>query len=157
VEKNISGYGDSRFKIYLSSGPCYPPIQITVGRFRTKDWCDPSFSAVKKIVPVGTSKKLRIDEFYSPPFGITDFNQDLDGKFNQDLENKLMNHIQNIAKGKRNYGEVLYGNTSELTWDVYEAVRCYQCANPTVISSFLPFFPCLLAKFSTRINCSERR
>jgi hypothetical protein len=132
VEKNISGYGDRRVEVYLSSGPCYPPIQVTVGRFRTKDLCDPSFSAVKKIVPVGTSKKLSIVEFYSPPFGITDFNQD--------LESKLTNHIQDIAEGKRNYGEVSYGYTSELTWDVYEAVRCYQVANPTVISFFLPLF-----------------
>jgi hypothetical protein len=90
-------------------------------------------------MPVSTSKKLRIVEFYSPPFGITDFYQDLDGKFCQDLGNKLMNHIQKIAEGKRNYGEVTYGNTSGLTWDVYEAIRCYQCANPTVNSSFLPF------------------
>ncbi|RDL40099.1 uncharacterized protein BP5553_00078 [Venustampulla echinocandica] len=113
VGKNISGYGDNRFKVSLSSGPCYPPIQVTVGRFRTKDWCDPNFSAVKKIVSVDKSKKLRFVEFYSPPFGITDFNQDLEGK--------LTSHIQVIAKGERNYGEVLYGNTSGLTWDLYEA------------------------------------
>lgn len=132
MEKNISGYGENRFKVHLSSGPSYPPIQVTVARFRTKDWCDPSFSAVKKIVRVGTRKKLRFVEFYSPPLGITDFNQDLDGK--------LTNHIQGIAESERNYGEVLYGNTSELTWDLYGAVRCYQGTNPTVISSIFPLF-----------------
>ncbi|PMD21377.1 hypothetical protein NA56DRAFT_125772 [Hyaloscypha hepaticicola] len=121
VEKNISGYSDSQVEVYLSSGPCYPPIKVTVGRFHTKDRCDPSFSAVKKIVPIGMSRKLSFVEFYSPPLGITNFNQD--------LESKLMNHIQHIAEGKRNYGEVSYGYISRLTWDVYEAVRCYQLAN----------------------------
>ncbi|KAH6661963.1 hypothetical protein B0J14DRAFT_687579 [Halenospora varia] len=115
MENKISGYGSSEYKVCLSSGPSYPPILVTVQAFRTKD---PSFSVLKKIVPENEGRAPAFVEFYSPPLGITDFTQDLDGK--------LRTHIQGIVGGERNFGEVSYGNTSRLTWDVHEAVRLYQ-------------------------------
>jgi hypothetical protein len=137
----ISGFSDSRFTVYLSSGLCYPSISVTVQPFCTKD---KSFLFCKSIMTDSTSKKSVFSESYSPPLSITDFNQD--------LRSKLSDHIRDIVEGKRNYGEVLYGNTSQLTWDVYEAVRLYYCANPTV-TSYLLFL--LLADQSNRTNSSE--
>lgn len=125
MAKKISGFNNDQFKVYLSSGPSYSPISVTVHTFRTKDR---SFLVFKKIMTEGPSKESStFVEFYSPPLGITDFSQDLRGS--------LTKHIQNIVEGKRDYGEVLYGNTSQLTWDVHEAVRSYQRTNPTVTSS----------------------
>lgn len=88
---------------------------------------DQSFLFFKKIVTDGAGKEAIFVQFPSPPLGITDFGQD--------LRDKLTEHIRDIAGGKRNYGEVSYGNTSQLTWDVHEAVRLYQHANPGVTSS----------------------
>jgi len=125
----ISGFSDSRFEVYVSSGPCYPSISVTVQPFRAKD---ESILFCKTVD--GANKKSAFFKSYSPPLGFTDFNQDLEGK--------LRDHIRDIIEGERNYGEVLYGNTSQLTWDVYEAVRLYQCANPTVNSPLLFLFTC---------------
>jgi hypothetical protein len=141
MDEKISGFGSDRFEVYLSSGPCYTPIPVTVGLFRTKD---SSFSFLKKIVPDGTGKPIFV-KLFSLPLGITDFSQDLPGK--------LTKHIEDIVEGERNIGEVLYGNTSRLTWDVHEAVRLYFRADPTVTSPFLLLF---VANFSNRISSSER-
>jgi hypothetical protein len=122
MDEKISGFRDGRFEVYLSSGPCYPPIQVTVGLFHTKD---SSFSFLKEIVPDGAGKPTFV-KLFSLPLGITDFCQD--------LPDKLTKHIEDIVEGERNIGEVLYGNTSRLTWDVHEAVRLYWRANPTVTS-----------------------
>jgi hypothetical protein len=128
LAEKVSGFSDNRFEVYISSGPNYTPIQLIVHTFRTPDQ---SFLVFKKIVTNDVSKVSTFTKAYSPPLGIFDFNQDLSGK--------LTNHIREIIEGERNYGEVLYGNTSQLTWDVYEAVRLYQRANPTVASPY-PFF-----------------
>jgi hypothetical protein len=127
----ISGFSDSRFKVYVSSGPCYPSISVTVQPFRAKD---ESILFCKSITTDRASKKFAFLKSYSPPLRITDFNQDLRGK--------LTGHIRDIVEGERNYGEVIYGNTSKLTWDVYEAVRLYQRANPTVTPSLLFLLNC---------------
>jgi hypothetical protein len=127
MEEKVFGFSDNRFEVSISSGPTYTPIQLTVHTFRTPDQ---SFLVFKKFVTDDVSKVSTFAKAYSPPLGITDFSQDLSGK--------LTNHIREIIEGERNYGEVLYGNTSQLTWDVYEAVRLYQRANPTVASSY-PF------------------
>lgn len=85
---------------------------------------------LKRFVPDGRGIAPVLVEFYSPPLGITDFTQDLEGK--------LGNHIQLISEGERNEGEVLYDNTSRLIWEVHEAVRLYQHANQSVRFSSRP-------------------
>jgi hypothetical protein len=126
MEKQISGFGSIDYEVSLSSGPSYPPITVTVRAFRTKD---PKFSLLKRFMPGSGGAAPFFAEFYSPPLGITDFTQD--------LERKLANHIQRIVEGQRNEREVLYGDTSRLTWDVHEAVRLYQQANKDVSFSCL--------------------
>jgi hypothetical protein len=127
MAEKVSGFSDNRFVVYISSGLNYTPIQLTVHTFHTPDQ---NFLVFKKIITDDVSKVSTFTKAYSPPLGITDFSQDLSGK--------LKKHILEIIEDERNYGEVLYGNTSQLTWDVYEAVRLYQHANPTVASSY-PF------------------
>jgi hypothetical protein len=127
MENHISGFGSNEYEVCLSSGPSYPPIPVTVQAFRTKD---PGFSMLKRFVPDGRGGAPILVEFYSPPLGITDFTQDLEGK--------LRNHIQLIVEGERNEGEVLYDGTSRLTWEVLEAVRLYQHANQSVRFSSRP-------------------
>jgi hypothetical protein len=121
MSEKISGFSNNSFEIMISSGPTYPPISIVVHEFCTSDL---SFLAFKKIVTDQVTKVPQFIKAYAPPLGITDLNQDLEGK--------LKNHIQKIVEGKRNYGEVVYGDTSQLAWDVFEAVRQYQRANPAV-------------------------
>jgi len=121
MAEKISGFGNISFTILISSGPIYPPISIVVHEFYTSD---PSFLAFKKIVTDQVTKVPQFIKAYAPPLGITDLSQDLEGK--------LKIHIRNIIEGKRNYGEVVYGDTSQLSWDVFEAVRRYQYANPAV-------------------------
>lgn len=128
MAEKVSGFSNNSFKIDISSGPTYPPIPIVVHEFCTSDL---SFLAFKKIVIDEVTKVPQFVNAYSPPLGIIDFSQDLEGK--------LTSHIQDIIEGKRNYGEVVYGDTSQLTWDVFEAVRRYQRANPAVTLP-LPIF-----------------
>jgi hypothetical protein len=121
MAEKISWFSDNSFKIMISSGPIYPPIPIVVHEFSASDL---NFLAFKKIVTDHVTKIPQFIRAYAPPLGITDLNQDLEGK--------LKSHIQKIIEGERNYGEVVYGDTSQLSWDVFEAVRQYQRANPTV-------------------------
>jgi hypothetical protein len=128
MAEKISGFSNNNFKIMISSGPIYPPIPIVVHEFCTSDL---SFLAFKKIMTDQVTKVPQFIKVYAPPLGITDFNQDLEGK--------LKSHIQSIVEGKRNYGEVVYGDTSQLTWEVFEAIRQYQRANPAV-TLLLPIY-----------------
>jgi len=124
MKEKVSRFSNNRFQVYVSSGPKYSPIQITVHEFYTRDQ---SFLFFKKVVTDDVSKVSTFIEAYSPPLAIVDL-----GLVRKDLSGKLTDHIQEIIGGERNYGEVSRGNTSQLTWDVYEAVRLYQRANPTV-------------------------
>jgi hypothetical protein len=54
-----------------------------------------------------------------------------------DIIGKLKEHVRTIAMTERNYGEVKWGSTSQLTWDVYETIRSYQRVDSTVSSKLL--------------------
>lgn len=56
------------------------------------------------------------------------------------LKSKLVQHINAIVDDERNWGEVLYDNTSQLTWDVHEAIWKFYHADPQV--SDFTFFTC---------------
>lgn len=122
MKEKVSGFSETQFKVTVTSGPFYTPMELNVHTFHTPD---ESFLAFKKIVKDNlTNAPIFSKTCYSPPLGIKDFSQDLRGK--------LIRHISNIIKGKRNEGEVSSGTMSQLTWDVYEAVRHYQAMNPEV-------------------------
>ena len=121
IADKVSRFSDNRFIVNISSGLSYPPIQLTVHIYYTPDQ---NFSIFRKIVTDDINKVSTFTKAYSPPLGITDFGQNLSGK--------LKNHIQEIIEDKRNYGEVVSGSTSQLVWDIYEAIRLYRNANPMV-------------------------
>ncbi len=109
--------------VFLSSGPTYPAIKIMVHEFAVRDL---SFLAFKKFEYDKGNGAPTFKKAYSPPLGIVDFSQDLSGE--------MIRHIQEITKAERNYGEVVFGRTSQLAWDMYEAIWLYQQANSNVIS-----------------------
>jgi hypothetical protein len=123
VAEKISRFSDEQFEIDLSSGLQYPPIPVIVHKFRP---LDRSLLVFKKFGTDKVGQESTFAKAYSPPLGILDFSQD--------LSSKLISHVLKIIDGERNYGEVSQGNTSQLTWDVYDAVRLYHRANPTVTS-----------------------
>ncbi|KAF4636888.1 hypothetical protein G7Y89_g1206 [Cudoniella acicularis] len=59
------------------------------------------------------TKASYFTNIYAPPLGITDFKQD--------LKQKLTDYIDRIISTERNFGEVIYGEMSQLVWDIYEA------------------------------------
>lgn len=128
MAEKVSGFSNNGFRVLISSGPTYPPMSIIVHEFRTPD---PGFLVFKEIMVDKGTKIPHFVDTYSPPLGITDFSQDVEGK--------LESHIHSIIENQRNYGEVVYGDTSQLSWDVFEAVRRFQLANPLVSLPFLWF------------------
>lgn len=113
MAKTISGFSNTQYNVYLSSGPSYQPILVSVRQFHAKD---ESILLFKKIVTGGAIKKSTSVWSHSPPLGINP---------GQDLGEKLMEHVQNIAEVEPDHGEVLYRNVSNLTWDVHEAIWSY--------------------------------
>lgn len=130
MASKVAGLGGSPHQIMLSSDFSYPPISINVQVFRV----NPEFSYFKKLRLDSRNKEPVFVEVPCPPLGITDFSQD--------LRSKLRKHIQGIIQSERNYGEVLYGNTSQLTWDVLEVVKVYQRENYTVTSTCISVTVC---------------
>jgi hypothetical protein len=122
MKEKISGFSNNQFEVYVTSGPTYRAIQVTIHTFHSSDY---SFLAFKKLVrsDVGNVQPTFI-RYYSPPLSIKDDTQD--------LRSKLKDHISDIIRGERNFGEVKSGSTSQLSWDVREAVRSYQLVNPKV-------------------------
>jgi hypothetical protein len=126
IREKCAGHNSNAVAVDLSSGPTYPSFRLTVHEFYPTD---PSLLFFKTIVADAGTNISKFVNAYSPPLGII--------YPGQNLKSTLMNHIQRIIKGERNYGEVIYGDTSQLTWEVFEAVRLYQRANPEVVFSYL--------------------
>jgi hypothetical protein len=124
IREKFSGHNKNGFAVNLSSGPTYPPFRLTVHEFYTTDQDHFFF---KMIITDAETSVSKFANAYSPPLGIIDPDQD--------LKRTLTNHIQSIIEGERNYGEVIWGDTSQLTWEAVEAVRLYQRANPEVTLS----------------------
>ncbi|CAG8957613.1 hypothetical protein HYFRA_00010480 [Hymenoscyphus fraxineus] len=115
----VATVDDSQFEINVSSGPNYPPISITVQVLRGNK----EFFKFKKIM-TDSNKDSRFVSFDTRPLGIPE-------QFStQKIQHRLLEHIEAIVEGERNYGEVLYDNTSQLTWDVHEALSELYHANP---------------------------
>lgn len=121
MSERISEFSHTRFKVYLSSGPCYRPMLVNVHTFHTRD---SSFGLYRRLVNNEAGSKPKLVKCYSPAIGINGFSQDIRGR--------LIDHIEQIVDGERNYGEVLWGNTSQLVWDVHETIRQYLLSNPKV-------------------------
>lgn len=84
MKEKVSGFSNNQFEVFVTSGPTYKAIQITVHTFHSSD---DSFLAFKKLVPsdVGNAQPTFM-KYYSPPLGIKDDTQD--------LRTKLTGHIQ---------------------------------------------------------------
>lgn len=142
LANNVSGYSDNHMEVFVSSGTTYPPIKLTVREFVP---LKPDFLAFKLYEHDKVNDVSTLKDAWSPPLGIADTSQD--------LSSDLTQHIRDIIKSKRNYGEVVYGSTSQLAWDMYEAIRLYQQANPEVGLAFI-MFP-IQANFNSRIYFFE--
>jgi hypothetical protein len=110
---------------------------------------DTSLLVFQKVTKTNANEPSSFCNAYSPPLGI-DFNQ----VSSEDIKLKLESHVNEIASDQRNDGEVKWGAMSQLTWDVYEAIRCYQNTCPEVstipISSLLSFAYKLMEKIAER-------
>lgn len=124
----VASFTTNKFNIEVLSGPIYSPIQLTVHEFVPQDT---ELLVFKKLVISNMNDHSIFQKSYSSPVGVN-----LRDISIADLSIKLESHIEGIATMKRNYGEVKAGNTSQLTWDVYEAIRLYQLDNPQVSLAF---------------------
>ncbi|CAG8974611.1 hypothetical protein HYALB_00004409 [Hymenoscyphus albidus] len=99
--------GCSHIEFAVSSGPDYPDIHLRVHTLRSDSGffkCDSVFEPL----PLRIARQVSI----------------------QELKNTLCKHIGDVIRHQRNYGEVVYDNTSQLAWDVHEAIWNYAKSAP---------------------------
>jgi hypothetical protein len=124
----VTGFTNNKIEIEISSGPTYPLIRLAVHEFLPKD---DTFLALPQLVTDETSNESRIIASYAPPLGLNE-------PTNIDATKlKCFEHINLMIKSERNAGEVEYGETSQISWRVLEAVSQYQRASPGVRSSLV--------------------
>lgn len=140
---HLSGIENDPFEISVSSGESYPDILVTVSSLRgNTDFCK-----FNKIMTDSCKKRPSFVTFETRALGIP-----LQVS-TEEIQRKLSSHVEDIVKDKRNYGEVLYDDTSQLAWDIYEAIWTYAWSIPEVIS-FLARNPLSFANPKTRTNFS---
>lgn len=122
----MTGFTNNKIEIEISSGPTYPLIRLAVHEFFPKDH---TFLALPQLVTDETSNESRIIASYAPPLGLNE-----PANINA-TKLKCLEHINLMIKSERNAGEVEYGETSQISWRVLEAVSQYQRASPGVRSS----------------------
>ena len=132
LEKYTYGFTENKFEIEMSSGPQYPSLRLVVHEFQ------PKIEEFLVLPYIGNSTGNKGYEFtpsYAPPVGLhgTDF---------QDVEEKCSSHIDSIIEQERDIEEAASGDTSMLSWKIYQAVNEYRqsCApNEQVCNT--PFQP----------------
>jgi hypothetical protein len=120
----VTGFTNNTIEIEIKSGPTYPPIRLVVHEFLPKDQ---NFLALPQLVTNEINNESRIAVSYAPPLGL---NEPTNA-----VKQKCLEHIKSIIKSERNAGEVEYGETSQISWRVLEAVSQYQRPSPGVRSS----------------------
>jgi hypothetical protein len=104
--------------VYVSSGPRYPPIALSVREFRPRDV---NFLALQHIEKSEDDQAHRLSPSYAPPLG-------LNSGDNPDLREKCLTHIKAIANMKRDYNEVKFGEMSEVSWKILDITDRYRRA-----------------------------
>jgi hypothetical protein len=105
-------------EIEISSGPDYPPIRLTVHEFLPKNL---EFLYLKYVGTTnGAGEKChKFTESFAPPLGI-------DGDYLVDLRKKCKSHVNSIIDQERDIGEATRGDTSMLSWEIFEAINRYR-------------------------------
>jgi hypothetical protein len=128
IREKISSFTDNAFEIYVSSGKRYPPIQINVHEF---SFVDKSLLISKMIKRDKFGNQASFERPVSLPVGLIPSEIT-----SQDILAKLKEHVRDIAASERNYLQMTGSSTSQLSWDVYEAIRSYQKTDSTVSLNF---------------------
>jgi hypothetical protein len=119
IRDNIAGFSNNEFGVHLSSGPTYPKIPLLVCEFRPKNR---EFLSLPQLVPCGSDSQARaIVHDYALPLGLPESSLKL-------LRRACIDHIKSIVEGPRNPGEWKYGDTSKVSWMVFEATDRYRRA-----------------------------
>ena len=121
IAKNTHGFTSVQAAIYLSSGPEYPPILITVREFRPRNVNFLALQHIEKIEKREGGQEHRLSPSYAPPFGLI-------SRDNPDLGEKCLNHIKAIANMKRDHNEVEFGQMSEVSWKILDIIDRYRRA-----------------------------
>jgi hypothetical protein len=123
IKDNSRGFTDNKIEIEISSGPDYPPIRLTVCEFVPKNR---EFLFLKYVETTNdTGKKCyKFTESFAPPLG-------LDRDDLVDLREKCKSHVSSIIDRERDIGEATRGDTSMLSWEVFEAINRYRRSSHT--------------------------
>jgi hypothetical protein len=100
----------------MSSGAAYPVMALTVYEFV------PSNREFLKLSYVRSSSRRDLQVFecsYAPPLGL--YGADVDH-----LKHICLDHIKSIISQERDPGEFTRGDTSIISWKVFEAVNRYR-------------------------------
>jgi len=105
-------------EVEMSSGPEYEKIHISVTEFqpRNEEFLALNFVATQH---EKDGEYQRFIPSYAPPFG-------LHGAGAKGLKNKCQDHIRSIIEKERHSGEAKRGDTSLISWNIFEAVNNYR-------------------------------
>src|SRR5450432_1460977 len=107
----------NKIQVALSSGPTYPKIYLTAHEFSTSNAEDLALDYV------GTDEKChKFTRSYAPPWALYKVDR-------KTLKEVCFKHVKGIINLERDIGEATMGDTSMLSWEVFEALNRYRRLN----------------------------
>ncbi len=117
VHENVSGFSGNQVAVEISSGPTYRPISLFINEFQPVDEDFLALSQIKTDEDGNLSSEFTRQ--YAPPFALPPSSSIA-------LREKCLEHVELIAKGSRNDGELSKKHTSIISWDLFNAIAQYQ-------------------------------
>jgi hypothetical protein len=122
VIRENAKFTDNKLEIEMSSGPDYPSIYLTATEFQPLKL---DFLSFKYVAPNKNTDEQpqKFSTSYAPPIGLHGFSS-------ADLQKTCLNHIRSIINRERSVGEADLGDTSTISWKIFEAVNRYRRSSP---------------------------
>jgi hypothetical protein len=110
------GFTDNKIEIIMSSGAGYPVMMLTVYEFVPSN---PEFLKLSYVRSSSRKDSQMFARSYAPPLGL--YGAEVDH-----LRYICLDHIKSIISQDRDPGEFIWGDTSIISWKVFEAVNRYR-------------------------------
>jgi hypothetical protein len=121
IRNNTKGFTGNRIEVEMSSGPEYPTFTLMAREFLPSDSAlNSGFLALPYVAKKHTRESHHtFTHSYAPPLALYDPDSN-------DLREKCSVHLKSIVERERDVGEATRGDTSMLSWKVFEAINHYR-------------------------------
>ncbi len=116
LRTNVVGFTSNKIRVEMSSGPGYPKILLMATEFVPSNR---EFLSLSYVAHVATADYPRFLPSYAPPLGVY-------GTGKIDLKKLCLSHINSIIEQGHSPTECELGDTSRISWKVFDAVNRYR-------------------------------